>query len=607
MGMRNLIKGGYIVVLICLAVLFVTVSSFVFVSALTSDGGSPLSPTAFVIDIPNNQIIIAQKTGLRIDFIDYTSGQLLYTLPTRLPPTGVCLSTDGKAYVTCSYSTSEVLVIDVSSKKVIERISAGHGAISPIPSPVTNTLYVANQFDDDISVIDLTTHREIARIDVLRQPMTMDISPDGRWLFVANLLPATRADIDTVAADVTIIDLMNNEAVKHLKLPSGSNALRGIRVSPDGRHVFVSHNLGRFQVPTSQLEQGWMNTSALSILDIEQQELKASILLDEHGRGAAGSWGVDVNDKVVVVAHAGTHDYSIIGYPEMIAKLRQTKDPDALSYDLTFLSGIRNRYPVQGEGPRAIKLEGNRVITALYFSDALQVIDLGSGQTDAMVKLNPGLQIDSVRMGEMAFNDARLCFQQWQGCSGCHPNDARIDGLNWDLLNDGIGNPKNCKSMLLAHETPPSMITGIRPSAEFAVRAGFRHIQFADIDESKARTVDLYLQSLKPVPSPLLVHGALSGKALKGKEIFDREGCGHCHSGPYFTDRKTHAIGTPGPTDRTNKWDTPTLIEVWRTAPYLHDGRNARMQEVFMDEQHGLKEKLGEQELNHLVEYVMSL
>ena len=57
--------------------------------------------------------------------------------------------------------------------------------------------------------------------------------------------------------------------------------------------------------------------------------------------------------------------------------------------------------------------------------------------------------------------------------------------MNWDLMNDGIGNPKNCKSMILAHETPPSMISGIRERAELAVRKGYTLIQFYDIPESK--------------------------------------------------------------------------------------------------------------------------
>jgi cytochrome c peroxidase len=291
----------------------------------------------------------------------------------------------------------------------------------------------------------------------------------------------------------------------------------------------------------------------------------------------------------------------------MIGNLNRTEDLEALAYDLTFLRGIRERIPVQGEGPRAISLVENMVVSALYFSDAIQIDRLDPSQTVTKIDLNPGLTIDSVRLGEMVFNDARHCFQQWQACTGCHPNDARTDGLNWDLLNDGIGNPKNCKSMLLAHVTPPSMITGIRPTAEISVRAGFRHIQFTHIDEGKAKAVDHYLRSLKAVPSPYLIEGKLSEKALKGKEVYERAGCGNCHSGPYFTDGKKYEIGIPGPADRTTVWDTPTLIEVWRTAPYLHDGRSATMEEVFVKEKHGIEDELDEEEIGQLTEFVLSL
>jgi hypothetical protein len=210
-------------------------------------------------------------------------------------------------------------------------------------------------------------------------------------------------------------------------------------------------------------------------------------------------------------------------------------------------------------------------------------------------------------MGEMYFNDALYCFQAWQSCNGCHPDEARTDGLNWDLLNDGMGNPKNCKSLLLAHETPPSMITGIRPNAEISVRAGFTHIQFVQVEEKHAVAVDKYLQSLKAVPSPYLTDGKLSQNAQEGKKVFVREGCGNCHSGPNHTDQQKYEMGTMGDYDRQNTWDTPTLVEVWRTGPYLHDGRCATIKEVFLREKHGLKRDLTDMEVDQLVEYVSSL
>jgi len=126
----------------------------------------------------------------------------------------------------------------------------------------------------------------------------------------------------------------------------------------------------------------------------------------------------------------------------------------------------------------------------------------------------------------LLFNDARICFQNWQSCASCHP-DGRADGLNWDLLNDGTGNPKQTKSLLFSHKTPPSMITGIRSNAETAVRAGLRHILFSEQPEETAAAMDTYLRSLKPVPSPYLRNGKLSEAAKRGKKLLKRPAAGN--------------------------------------------------------------------------------
>ncbi len=58
-------------------------------------------------------------------------------------------------------------------------------------------------------------------------------------------------------------------------------------------------------------------------------------------------------------------------------------------------------------------------------------------------------------------------------------------------------------------------------------------------------------------------------------------------------------------------FDTPTLVEIWRTAPYLHDGRYTTIRELIVDGQHGLNpsvvETLREDEIVQLVEFVLSL
>ncbi|MCF0234027.1 MAG: hypothetical protein HUK22_03505, partial [Thermoguttaceae bacterium] len=209
----------------------------------------------------------------------------------------------------------------------------------------------------------------------------------------------------------------------------------------------------------------------------------------------------------------------------------------------------------------------------------------------SFARLGPKPVWTNRRLGEALFHDATYCFEHWQSCVTCHP-DARADGFNWDLLNDGTGNLKNTKSMLLAHETPPSMITGVRKDAETAVRAGFEHILFIKSNERDACAVDEYLSSLKPTPSPYLVNGELSESAKRGKLLFesDRTGCSICHPAPLYTDLRLHKVGSQGIDDYHTAFDTPTLIEVWRTAPYMNTGEYLTIPDLLFEGKHGAKD-----------------
>lgn len=97
----------------------------------------------------------------------------------------------------------------------------------------------------------------------------------------------------------------------------------------------------------------------------------------------------------------------------------------------------------------------------------------------------------------------------------------------------------------------------------------------------------------------------LSDKAKEGRKVFEKLKCGECHSGPYYTDMKMHRIGED--IEFEKGWDTPTLIEVWRTAPYLFDGRAATMEEVFEVHKHGIDKKVSKKDIEALTEYVNSL
>ena len=220
---------------------------------------------------------------------------------------------------------------------------------------------------------------------------------------------------------------------------------------------------------------------------------------------------------------------------------------------------------------------------------------------------------DRARRGEMLYNDGSMCFQQWQSCASCHP-DGRVDGLNWDLLNDGMGNPKQTRSELYNHVTPPTMITGIRKDMHACNAAGLIHIQFVTRPEEDVYCFDAYVAKMKPVPSPYLVNGKLSARAQRGEKLFRQAKCADCHTPdkkapggePLWTDLKLYDVGVGTATETGRKFDTPTLAECWRTAPYLYDGRALTMEEVLTicnpNDKHGETSKLTPEQIKDLAE-----
>jgi cytochrome c peroxidase len=281
-----------------------------------------------------------------------------------------------------------------------------------------------------------------------------------------------------------------------------------------------------------------------------------------------------------------------------------------------YLPGIIRRFDVPGLGPRGVAMspDGRTLAVAMYFSGRVALVETQAGGVAREVGLGPQPPPDAARRGEMAFHDARLCHQQWLSCATCHP-DGRADGLNWDLMNDGVGNPKNTRSLVLSHRTAPVMASGVRGSFGEAVAAGFEHILFRRASPQTRRDVEAYLSGLVPEPSPFLAGGHLSDAARRGKALFEDPavGCARCHVGDLLTDLKAYDVGTQVADDWQGEHSflTPKLVELWRTAPYLHHGKAVTLRDVLTtfnrQDRHGRTSHLKQAELEALVAYLKSL
>lgn len=583
-------------------------NNVVQLAAVSEQTDKYTSITDVTTDASGN-IYAADATGKKLYKLN-SSGSVLATYSASSQVNGVYVN-GSNVYLLEGELAGLVTVLDTNLAKKAE-IEVEHTPIDMVVSGTTG--YVANRYSNSVSVINLSTNQVQSTIEINgREPDSLALA-NGK-VYVACHLPDEGSTSDVIASNVVVINTSTNKATKTINMINGAGGVKGICASPDGKTVYVSHIIARYAYPTTQLDRGWINTNAVSIIDTANDTTKASVLLDEVELGAANPWGITVSTdgSKLVCALSGLDEVMVVDIAAMNNKITQVQNGNGVVSSvekiadyLPFLDDCRERIALSGKGARAVYASGNNVYVGLYFDGTVDVVNLSNKSVKNLSFVSQP-ESDDVRMGEIIFSDATLCYQKWQSCLSCHP-DARIDGYNWDNINDGLGNPKSARSMLYSHRTPPVMSTGIRADAETAVRAGMKYIQFNALEEKQMAYMDEYLKSLQPVQSPYLNRdGTLTESAQRGKELFESQGCVKCHPAPLYVDFKLHPTKA---TEDTVSWenrnmDTPTLVEVWRTGPWVFDGRFNSMEDTVRYYTEG--KNLTDSQITDLANYVLSI
>jgi DNA-binding beta-propeller fold protein YncE len=620
------------------------------------DSSNYRSPYAAAFSDDSATLAVSDTTAGELVVVDPKGGKALRSVKLQGQPKGLAWSAASKVMV-AEYGAGTIAEVDATAGSVLRRLDVG-----PKPTDVAMTADRSKMVVPDFAlgqvlIMDAATGKAQFTVPVGPYPFAVDIVPGGGTAVVTHLIAAGDATKPDAAATVDLIDMASGKVNVTIKLPLGSSSARGVRCSPDGKWAYVVHTLGRLNVPTTHLLRGWLSTDALSIIDLTNGNVYATTLLDRINEGAANPWGVAVtpDGKALWVSASGAHqmlrvDLSLLhkllagpiptelvksggkaptatarsksGYNKPLSDVwfdiaADPKKRSELADDLGALYGagalqVVRLSPAQGPRGVAVSPDGKQVATAVYFAGQVAVLNTTSNSVDRYIDVGTQPDESWTRQGERLYHDASHSLQGWVSCTTCHP-DARSDGLAWDLLNDGAGNPKNSHSMLYSPNTPPVMSHGVRATASVAITAGFKGIEFVQPDHAWEVAVGFYLNSL--VAEPYNKNGAQQSESAKrGKSVFTKAACDTCHSGKFYTDLKPHDVGTKGPKDLdgdTGEFYTITLTDLWRTAPYLHDGSAATLKDVLTTknagDKHGKTSNLTTQEIDDLVQYMLEL
>lgn len=513
-----------------------------------------------------------------IVFFEAQTGEVGPKLKLAAEPYGIVADPDGKrAYVTHEYP-GVVSEIDLDAQKLIREIPAGAFVRGIALSPADKRLYVSEYYTGILRAIDLGTGKEV---DAWRGTSTDNLS---RQVLLHPSRPKAY--------------LPHIRSMVHVNHGAGSIfpqlSICDLRPGPDKRRVsFAMDTFNGVYVPTNAWE------AAMS-----------------------------PDGKRLYVVYAGTNDVNTC----------RVIDDD---YQEMAPVGLPRRV---GQNPRAVRVSPDSKTVFIYnaMDFAVSIHDADMRQVATVKTCQPPKTPEWVR-GKVLFNTALapMSARRWVACSSCHP-DGHHDARVWQ---NPEGKRKTTALFGLAH-THPLHYSADRDEVqdfEYTIRsqlmqgrgllsgtikrkAGFNKVELEETTSGRSKDLDALAIYTNSFDFPLSPHAAAPGKltpaAVRGKAVFFRKdvGCATCHSGPYYTDSsltkpyKLHDVGT-GADDPTEKmgpaYDTPTLLGIYRTAPYLHTGKAKTLHEVLTtcnkDDQHGRTSQLARSEIDDLVAFLKSL
>jgi len=590
------------------------------------------SPFNLAVSNDGRNLYVVAEEGNALLVVDIKKQKVTHKVEVGTRPHSVVLSKNGKtAYVSNQWSNN-VSVVDLTRFSVIDTLKTGGGPAGLALSADGKYLYVANSFSSDLSVIDISTGEERTRLTAGNNPAGVQVNADRNLVFVTSRRTLSKPFGDTIKCELTVINDNKQRVIERRDVRS-AYMVENIAFTPSGDLAIMPLIRPKNNVPTIQVEKGWMMTHGIGIVEQKPQGRTVQLLLDEPNAYYADPFDIAItpDGKKAFVSHAGVDCISVIDIDSIRKIIAESTDkmldmyPDYLGLSSRF---VIKRIPT-GANPKGLALspDGKKLYVAEHLQDRIAVISTENLETIGTIGLGGSGRITVARRGRQLLNNAGHTFQTQYSCYTCHP-DTHEDGLVYNMASKDMGrNITNTQSLRNIGDTPPYKWNGknltvykqdgMRFSTVLTRTEAF---SYKDLD-----ALATYIMTGIPNPPNLQYNpnGELTEAQKRGRAIFERtqdskgyeipvvNRCVTCHPAPYFTNKKMADVGTLAATDDSILFDTPHLNNILYSPPYLHDGRAATLEEIWTiygkTEQHGSVNDLTKTKLNDLVEYLKSL
>jgi YVTN family beta-propeller protein len=598
------------------------------------------SSSTLAVSHDNNRLVAVNSDSNSVSLVNLSELKPIAEITVGIDPRSVAISIDGsKAYIV-NQGSDTLSVVDLDLKIEIAEIPVGDRPVGVSISPNGNYLAISEAGADQVRILDANNLFTRFLVSVDDRPYGLAFTPDSRHLLITHLLSG---DITFLTVDpfrvylpsviTGISEIIFKEPLSILDLPTGNPwfldtifTWKNIAPAPS---VVINTTGTRAYLPQTMANGLGYNTSfdtsvfpKVSVLNLETREHQTTehISLPETDRPVGLPWAAALNldETEIWVVNAASNDVSVVDIsnptlPRRLANIPVADKPTGIAFS--------------PDGGLAYVNNSLAGMVSVIDTTTYTVINT-IATTD--IPLPPTL----LHGKRLFFSSARpdLAQAAWISCNTCHI-EGEHDGRTWLLQFLGDVPPgeqpvirRNTTSLLGMIETYPlrwSAEWDESADSEFSIRfeqfgtgliEGDMHPTLGDPNQSRSYDLDCLAAFIDSLVIPFRTH-TLTQAEQRGKIIFEspQTQCAACHPAPLYTDLQVHDVGTAA---GEGEWfgpliDTPTLRFLYDSAPYLHDGSAATLDDVLTSsnpgDQHGVTSHLTAQEMDDLVAFLLAL
>ena len=145
-----------------------------------------VSPYKLDISKDGNTLYVVGQESNELVVVDVASGKVKEKIPVGLRPHTVTLSLDGLSAFVSNQWADNIYHIDLESYEIMDTLVGGSGPADLVISPDGKHLWCVNSYSNNISIFDLETLQERRRLKAGNNPVSAAMTPDGSEVYVSS-------------------------------------------------------------------------------------------------------------------------------------------------------------------------------------------------------------------------------------------------------------------------------------------------------------------------------------------------------------------------------------------------------------------------------------